>query len=82
MSTQRWLKPSEVTEPGVYWVADTRGGLAETKNLRNECCAESGWVTGMEHDVLQAVITMGQERLTARPYSSARIQRTIRDAKK
>lgn len=31
MSTQRWLKPSEVTEPGVYWVADTRGGLAETK---------------------------------------------------
>ena len=27
MSTQeRWLKPSEVTEPGVYWVADRRGG--------------------------------------------------------
>lgn len=21
--SQRWLKPSEVTEPGVYWVADS-----------------------------------------------------------
>lgn len=26
VSAQRWLKPSEITEPGAYWVADTRGG--------------------------------------------------------
>ena len=28
-----WLKPSEVTQPGAYWVADIRGGWEPSRKL-------------------------------------------------